>query len=47
MLGAPLPVGSLIPEFHARDQQGRDVSHLLLRGRWVVLVFYVADDTPG
>jgi peroxiredoxin Q/BCP len=43
----PLPVGSPAPDFSAPDQSGRLVSLSGLRGRYVVLVFYPGDDTPG
>ena len=37
---APLPVGSLAPDFTLRDQHGQDVPLLGLQGRPVLLVFY-------
>ena len=42
----PLPVGADAPDFHARDDSGREVTLSALRGRYVVLVFYPGDDTP-
>ena len=47
MLGQPLPVGAPAPAFTARTHAGEEVSLDSLRGRWAVLVFYPADDTPG
>ena len=47
MLGAPLQPGSPAPEFHALDQQGGTVSLQTIAGKFAVLVFYPADDTPG
>lgn len=47
MLGQPLPPGSRAPAFTARTHAGETVSLDTLRGRWAVLVFYPADDTPG
>jgi thioredoxin-dependent peroxiredoxin len=45
LLGSPLAVGAVAPEFSAQDQDGNIVSLKSLRGRNVVLVFYPADDT--
>jgi thioredoxin-dependent peroxiredoxin len=47
MLGQPLAAGTPAPVFTARTHAGDTVSLEALRGRWVVLVFYPADDTPG
>jgi len=47
MLGKPLPVGAMAPDFTARDQDGHEVRLSELRGKPVVLVFYPGDDTPG
>ncbi len=47
MVGAPIPVGAPAPEFHGRDQAGNTVSLSTIAGRFAVLVFYPADDTPG
>ncbi|MBA3974687.1 MAG: hypothetical protein C0504_10795 [Candidatus Solibacter sp.] len=47
MLGAPIPVGEPAPPFHATDQHGNAVSLASIAGRFAVLVFYPADDTPG
>ena len=43
----PLPVGADAPEFSAADDSGRNVTLSSLRGKYVVLVFYPGDDTPG
>ena len=43
----PLPVGADAPEFSVSDDGGRNVTLSKLRGRYVVLVFYPGDDTPG
>lgn len=43
----PLAVGSNAPEFSLPDDAGRKVTLSALRGRYVVLVFYPGDDTPG
>ena len=43
----PLPVGSPAPEFSAEDDSGRTIKLSGLRGKYVVLVFYPGDDTPG
>lgn len=39
--------GDLAPDFSAVDEAGAAVRLSELRGRWVVLYFYPADDTPG
>src|SRR5450756_522945 len=43
----PLKVGANAPEFSVNDDSGRSVTLSALRGRYVVLVFYPGDDTPG
>ena len=43
----PLPVGADAPDFSVADDSGRKVTLSALRGRYVVLVFYPGDDTPG
>jgi len=43
----PLAVGADAPEFSVPDDSGRTVTLSALRGRYVVLVFYPGDDTPG
>lgn len=43
----PLPVDAAAPDFSAADDSGRTVTLAALRGRYVVLVFYPGDDTPG
>lgn len=47
MLGAPIPVGQTAPEFKAHDQQGNPVSLASIAGRFAILVFYPANNTPG
>jgi|GEM_PF-2005720 len=47
MIGPPLPAGTPAPEFHGRDQHGSAVSSKTIAGRFTVLVFYPANDTPG
>ncbi len=47
MLGAPIRTGEPAPEFHGRDQEGNAVSLQTIAGKFAVLVFYPADDTPG
>lgn len=46
MLGKPLPIGAMAPDFVAQDQDGAEVRLSALRGKPVVLVFYPGDDTP-
>lgn len=46
LLGRPLPVGAVAPEFTLPDQDGNPVSLSAQRGRPVVLIFYPGDDTP-
>ena len=43
----PLPVGADAPDFSVADDSGHKVTLSALRGRYVVLVFYPGDDTPG
>jgi peroxiredoxin Q/BCP len=43
----PLTVGAEAPDFAVPDDRGRTVTLAALRGRYVVLVFYPGDDTPG
>ena len=43
----PLAVGVDAPDFSVPDDSGRTVTLSALRGRYVVLVFYPGDDTPG
>ena len=40
-------VGHKAPDFTLKDQNNKDVRLADLRGQWVVLYFYPADDTPG
>jgi len=42
-----IEVGSKAPAFALPDQDGKTVSLADLAGRWVVIYFYPADDTPG
>jgi peroxiredoxin Q/BCP len=42
-----LTEGTDAPEFTLPDQHDREVSLAGLRGRWVVLWWFVAADTPG
>ncbi|MFO1078607.1 MAG: peroxiredoxin [Planctomycetota bacterium] len=42
-----IQVGAPAPSFSLPDQDGKAVSLVDLRGRWVVLYFYPRDDTPG
>ena len=44
---AGLAVGTMAPTFVLDDQDGTPVSLAEQRGRWVVLYFYPADDTPA
>jgi peroxiredoxin Q/BCP len=39
--------GSIAPDITLPDQDGNPVTLSALRGRWVVVYFYPADDTPG
>lgn len=39
--------GEQAPDFTSTTHDGTTVSLAALRGRWVVLYFYPADDTPG
>lgn len=39
--------GDLLPEFSLPDQNGRQRASSEFRGRWLVLYFYLRDDTPG
>ena len=47
MFGKPLAPGTPAPEFTAYDQDGHAVRLAELRGKYVILVFYPSDDTPG
>jgi peroxiredoxin Q/BCP len=42
-----LKVGGPAPEFSLPDQNGKMRSLSDFRGKWLVLYFYVKDDTPG
>jgi peroxiredoxin Q/BCP len=41
----PLPAGETAPDFTLSDQDGNQVTLSALRGKYVVLVFYPADET--
>jgi peroxiredoxin Q/BCP len=43
----PLPTGTLAPDFALADDAGNQVRLSALRGKYVVLVFYPGDSTPG
>lgn len=43
----PAEVGRPAPAFTLPDQDGNEVSLADFGGRWVVVYFYPADDTPG
>ena len=40
-------VGDMLPEFTLPDQNGTVRTAAEFRGRWLVLYFYLRDDTPG
>jgi peroxiredoxin Q/BCP len=42
-----LAVGSIAPDFTAKDDEGNTVTLSALKGKTVVLYFYPKDDTPG
>ena len=42
-----LSIGSLAPDFMLPDQTGTVHALQQYRGKWVLLYFYPADDTPG
>lgn len=44
---ASLARGGMAPDFALEDDRGQIVTRDALGGRWVVLYFYPADDTPG
>lgn len=46
-MGQTIRVGDRAPDFTLPDQNGEMVSLADLRGSWVVVYFYPADDTPG
>jgi peroxiredoxin Q/BCP len=47
LFSKPLPEGSAAPDFSLADESGASVTLSGLRGRWVALVFYPGDNTPG
>lgn len=42
-----IAVGDVAPEITLPDQDGTPVSLSAFRGRWLVVYFYPADDSPG
>ena len=42
-----LEVGSVAPEFTAKNHEGGNVSLSELRGKWVALWWYLKASTPG
>jgi peroxiredoxin Q/BCP len=46
-MAAAIQAGDTAPGFTLPDQDGNEVTLQDLRGSWVVLYFYPADDTPG
>lgn len=46
-MAAAIKAGDTAPDFTLPDQDGTPVTLSALRGSWVVLYFYPADDTPG
>jgi thioredoxin-dependent peroxiredoxin len=46
-MGAGVREADQAPDFDLPDQAGEPIRLSELRGRWVVLYFYPADDTPG
>lgn len=44
---AYLKEGEIAPEFHAKNQEGKDISLSEFKGKKVILYFYPKDDTPG
>jgi peroxiredoxin Q/BCP len=46
-VGSSVGEGDIAPDFTLPDQNGESVTLSGLRGSWVVLYFYPADDTPG
>jgi peroxiredoxin Q/BCP len=46
-VGQPLQVGDVAPDFELPSQTGDPVKLSDYKGKWVVVYFYPADDTPG
>ena len=44
---ATLKVGQPAPDFNLPDQEGKTRTLEDFRGKWLILYFYVKDDTPG
>ena len=44
---AELEIGSIVPAFEIKNQEGRAVSSESLKGKWTILYFYPKDNTPG
>jgi peroxiredoxin Q/BCP len=42
-----LEIGKKFPEFHLKNQDGKERSPADYRGKWLVLYVYPKDDTPG
>lgn len=40
-------VGEKIPNIVAKDQEGKEIKLVDLKGKWILLYFYPKDDTPG
>jgi peroxiredoxin Q/BCP len=47
VLAEPLKVGQVAPDFNLPDQNGKSHQLTDYRGKWLVLYFYVKDNTPG
>src|SRR5262245_23800839 len=43
----PLAAGTAAPDFCLQDNQGETVALSALRGRYVVVIFYPCDNSPG
>jgi thioredoxin-dependent peroxiredoxin len=46
-MAAGVTEGAVAPDLALPDQDGNEIRLSDLRGRWVVVYFYPADDTPG
>jgi peroxiredoxin Q/BCP len=47
MMPHMLEPGTTVPNFSALDQNGEEISLQDLRGRWVLIWWYVKASTPG